>query len=71
MEYPNSPLRKVISPKETLKNLPIGVEYEILAKDIKSNVLRSMKTLLEREFDMKFKISEAGLVDRTKVTRLK
>ncbi|KAA6334755.1 hypothetical protein EZS27_016961 [termite gut metagenome] len=71
MEYTTAPLRKVISPKETLKNLPIGVEYEILAKDIKSNVLRSMKTQLEREFDMKFKVSEAGLVDRTKVTRLK
>ncbi|KAA6323018.1 hypothetical protein EZS27_027504 [termite gut metagenome] len=70
MEYPNAPLRKVISVVETLKNLPIGIEYEILAKDIKGNVLRHRKTLLERSHNMKFKITEAGLIDRVRITRL-
>ena len=60
-----------ISPSETLKNMKIGETVIIPSKKIKPGIVRSTAQQLKRRSGLEFEVTEAGLVNEVKVTRLK
>jgi len=60
-----------ISPKKTLLNMKIGETIIIPTKDIKSPTVRMAASRIEKRKEGKFFVTEQGMVNETRVTRLK
>lgn len=60
-----------ISPKKTLLNMRVGETIIIPTKDIKSPTVRMAASRIEKRKEGKFFVTEQGMVNETRVTRLK
>ncbi len=63
-------LVRKISITDTLLSLNVGEEIEIDTKDIKTANLRNTASRLEKRGKARFMVSEQGLVNKTRVTRM-
>ena len=60
-----------ISPKKTLLNMKVGETIIIPTKDIKSPAVRMAASRIEKRREGKFFVTEQGMINETRVTRLK
>lgn len=64
-------LARVISPKETLMTLGVGESITISTRHIKTSTIRMAASRIEAKGIAKFEVTESGLINETKVTRIK